>query len=32
MRYPTFVAEMGLPSNRGKLWFGVRSGYAVAAC
>jgi len=31
LRYPAFVAEMGLPANRPKLWAGVWSGYAIAA-
>jgi signal transduction histidine kinase len=31
MRYPAFVAEMGLPANRPKLWTGVWSGYLIAA-
>jgi len=26
-----FIAEMGTPANRPKLWFGVWTGYAVAA-
>ncbi len=30
MRYPTFVAEMAAPANRPKLWFGIRSGFAIA--
>jgi len=29
MRYPAFIAEMGRPSARPNLWFGVWSGYAV---
>lgn len=28
---PDFAAEMGLPRNRHKLWFGIRSGYAIVA-
>jgi signal transduction histidine kinase len=31
MRYPAFVAEMGLPANRGKLYAGIWSGYVIAA-
>jgi signal transduction histidine kinase len=30
MRYPAFVAEMGLPANRGKLYAGIWSGYVIA--
>lgn len=30
MRYPAFVAEMGLPANRSRLWFSVTSGYVLA--
>lgn len=30
MRYPAFVAEMGLPANRPKIWAGVVSGYWIA--
>jgi signal transduction histidine kinase len=30
MRYPTFVAEMAMPANRPKLWFGIWSGFAIA--
>jgi signal transduction histidine kinase len=26
---PAFAREMGLPQNRDKLWFGIRSGYAI---
>ncbi len=29
MAYPAFMAEMGAPAARPKLWFGVWSGYAV---
>ena len=29
MRYPAFVAEMGQPANRPKLYFGVWSGFAI---
>lgn len=28
---PAFAAEMGLPQHRAKLWFGIRSGYAIVA-
>ncbi len=31
MRYPPFVAEMAREENRPKLWFGIWSGYAIAA-
>jgi signal transduction histidine kinase len=31
-RLVSFVREMGSPANRPKLWFGIWSGYAVAAC
>jgi signal transduction histidine kinase len=31
MRYPRFIAEMGLEANRPKLWMGVVSGYGVVA-
>jgi signal transduction histidine kinase len=31
-RLISYVLEMGSPANRPKLWFGIRSGYAVAAC
>ncbi len=31
MRYPGFIAEMGLPHNRDKLEFGVFSGYGLTA-
>jgi signal transduction histidine kinase len=31
VRYPAYVAEMGLPANRPKLWAGVYSGYVIAA-
>ncbi|MCC6524314.1 MAG: HAMP domain-containing histidine kinase [Polyangiaceae bacterium] len=31
MRYPAFAAEMGLEHNRPRLWFGVWSGYGLAA-
>ena len=31
VRLPRFLAEMGHPINRGKLWQGVTSGYALAA-
>ena len=30
MRYPPFVAEIGLKANRSKLWVGIWSGYGVA--
>ena len=30
MRYPGFIAEMALPANRPKLWFGIWSGFAIA--
>lgn len=30
MAYPAFMAEMGQPAARPKLWFGVWSGYSVA--
>jgi len=30
MRYPAFVAEMALPANRPKLWFGIWTGFAIA--
>ncbi|CAN5181876.1 hypothetical protein BH11MYX1_BH11MYX1_41260 [soil metagenome] len=30
MRYPTSVAEMAMPANRPKLWFGIWSGFAIA--
>src|SRR5258706_4220140 len=30
MRYPAFVAEMAMPANRPKLWFGIWSGFAIA--
>ena len=30
MRYPPFVAEIGLKANRPKLWLGIWSGYGVA--
>ncbi|HSN29391.1 MAG TPA: HAMP domain-containing sensor histidine kinase [Kofleriaceae bacterium] len=30
MRYPAFVAEMAMPANRPKLWFGIWTGFAVA--
>jgi signal transduction histidine kinase len=30
MRVPSFVAEMELPSQRGRLWASVASGYATA--
>jgi signal transduction histidine kinase len=29
VRYPAFVAEMGQPANRPKLYFGVWSGFAI---
>jgi len=29
MGYPAFMAEMGQPAARPKLWFGIWSGYAV---
>ncbi|MBK8590917.1 MAG: HAMP domain-containing histidine kinase [Sandaracinaceae bacterium] len=29
MRYPAFLAEVGLPENRSKLWFSVRSGLGI---
>ena len=29
MRYPAFVAEMGQPANRPKLYFGVWSGFTI---
>jgi signal transduction histidine kinase len=29
MRYPRFIAEMGLEANRPKLWMGVVSGYFI---
>jgi signal transduction histidine kinase len=31
-RLVSFIAEMGSPANRPKLWFGIRTGYTVAAC
>jgi len=30
LRYPPFVAEIGLKANRPKLWLGIWSGYGVA--
>jgi signal transduction histidine kinase len=30
VRLPGFVAEMALPANRPKLWFGIWSGFAIA--
>src|ERR1700753_2243615 len=30
MKLPGFVAEMALPANRPKLWFGIWSGFAIA--
>jgi signal transduction histidine kinase len=30
MRYPAFLEEVGLPENRGKLWFSVKSGLGIA--
>jgi len=30
VRYPAFVAEMATEANRPKLWFGIKSGYAIA--
>jgi signal transduction histidine kinase len=30
MRYPAFVAEMALPANRPKLWYGIWTGLALA--
>jgi signal transduction histidine kinase len=30
MRYPPFIAEVGLVANRPKLWLGIWSGYGVA--
>ncbi len=30
MRVPAFVAEMALPANRPRLWFGIWSGFAIA--
>jgi signal transduction histidine kinase len=30
MRYPSFVADMAMPANRPKLWFGIWSGFAIA--
>ncbi|MCA9535208.1 MAG: HAMP domain-containing histidine kinase [Myxococcales bacterium] len=29
MRYPAFLQEVGLPENRHKLWFSVRSGLGI---
>lgn len=29
MRYPAFLEEVGLPENRSKLWFSVRSGLGI---
>lgn len=26
---PGFLVEMGLPQNRGRLWFGIKSGYGI---
>jgi signal transduction histidine kinase len=30
LKLPGFVAEMALPANRPKLWFGIWSGFAIA--
>lgn len=32
MRYPRFVLDVAAPQNRHKLWWGIWSGYGVAAC
>ena len=31
MRTPAFVTELAAPANRPKLWFGIWSGFAIAA-
>ena len=32
MRYPAFVAEMGLPRNRHRIYGGVWAGYLIVVC
>ena len=32
MKTPAFLAEITAPANRPRLWFGIWSGFAIAAC